>query len=195
MATQEHRRAPMGSAPIRYGDDGAVAWGAMWDTFCELAQAGGPPHRATTLLADQTSDPSSPAYQAVVAEIVRGVELVSALTAAPGPAGWVAVRCHEASMARWLCDAINQENVQARCDGAVLLVPAGERYQLNGEIKSVITAVAKTTHYWGEHLPGEVRSALWLQEGLGRLQRRIISLWKRSWLSEAVRSAEVSNSK
>jgi len=41
--------APMGSAPMRYADDGRVAWDQMWTDFCDLALAGGPPHRDSVL--------------------------------------------------------------------------------------------------------------------------------------------------
>jgi hypothetical protein len=34
----------MSSAPLRYRADGSVDWGNMWDSFCELAREGGPPH-------------------------------------------------------------------------------------------------------------------------------------------------------
>ena len=35
----------MGSAGLKYGPDGRVAWDEIWTTFCDLALAGGPPHR------------------------------------------------------------------------------------------------------------------------------------------------------
>ncbi len=39
----------MGSAGLRYGPDGKVAWDEIWTTFCDLALAGGPPHRGKLL--------------------------------------------------------------------------------------------------------------------------------------------------
>jgi hypothetical protein len=39
----------MGSAGLKYDADGRVAWNEMWATFCDLAMAGGPPHRGTLL--------------------------------------------------------------------------------------------------------------------------------------------------
>ena len=73
--------APMGTAPMRYGDDGQVAWNEMWTDFCDLALAGGPPHRGTLL------EPASPeqvradqaSYTRVVAEIERGLQLLGVL--------------------------------------------------------------------------------------------------------------------
>jgi sirohydrochlorin cobaltochelatase len=55
-------------------------------------------------------------------------------------------------------------------------VPVGDYYTVKGEIKNVITAVAKTTHYWGEHLPPEVKQTLAIQAklaGIGRWLRRL----------------------
>ena len=40
---------PMGSAGLKYGPDGKVAWDEIWGSFCDLAMAGGPPHKGTLL--------------------------------------------------------------------------------------------------------------------------------------------------
>jgi sirohydrochlorin cobaltochelatase len=169
--------APMAPARMRYNDDGSAAWGEMWDSYCLLALDGGPPHRATLLRAEPTSDVAGGDYQRAVAEIVRGIGLVSGLPAAPAAPGLVAVACQTAGMARWLADAIGEENVEARARGTTLLVPAGASYTLTGEIKNVITAVAKTTHYWREHLPLEVKQALEVQERFGGVRD-----WFGGWL-------------
>ncbi len=178
----DNKRAPMASAPMKYRPDGQVDWGTMWETFCLSARDGGPPHRGTMLYAEQHSDPHSPAYQAVVAEIVRGIAAVSGLAARPAGPGWVAVDCTSAAMARWLAESIEMEHVQTRCEGRLLFVPAGASYGLTQEIKNVITVVAKSTHYWNEHLPTEVRHALLFQDRLGQSLQRI-----RHWLEEALR--------
>lgn len=107
------------------------------------------------------------------AEVRRGVTAVSGLPAVAGPAGWVALRCGSAAMARWLAEAITRENVQARADGRDLLVPVGADYTLDGEIKSVVTVVAKTTDYWFNHLSPDVRRALAMSATLGRWQARV----------------------
>src|SRR4051812_12290532 len=65
----------MASAPIVYGEDGAVAWNQMWDSYCVLASAGGPPHRGQMLFAPRMEDPTSPAYQKVCEELIRGILL------------------------------------------------------------------------------------------------------------------------
>jgi hypothetical protein len=146
--------APMGTAPMRYNDQGQVAWEQMWTHFCDLALAGGPPHRGTLL------EPASPeqvrtdpaSYTRVVAEIERGLQLVTGLpivhTEQPG---WVGVQCHDEEMALWLLRAIIVENVCVRREGKVLYLPAGPDFQLEKEIKNVITVLAKTHHYWSEH--------------------------------------------
>lgn len=170
-------RVPMASAPMKYLPDGAVDWGSMWDSFCVLAQEGGPPHRGTMLCAQEDADPNSERYRFAVNEIIRGIKAVSGLNAAPAAPGWIAVGCASASMARWLAEAIAQENVQARCQGVLLLVPVGDYFSPKGEIKNVITAVAKTSHYWQEHLPAEVKQTLAWQEQMAELKR-----WVKSWL-------------
>ncbi|GAC1385737.1 MAG: hypothetical protein NVSMB42_05510 [Herpetosiphon sp.] len=173
MNDEINRRAPMASAPLKYSDDGAVDWGSMWDTFCVLAQEGGPPHRSTLLQPGDDADPTSTAYQWVVAEIIRGIAAVSALPAEPASPGWIAVHCSSAAMAHWLATAIQEENVMARAEGTTLFVPAGQHYTLTGEIKNVVTAVAKTTHYWVDHLPPDVQRAMALEAQLKRIKTRV----------------------
>ena len=164
-----NRAAPMPSAPMRYGDDGSVQWDDMWDTFCELAQTGGPPHRAELLLAQVQVDVTRPSYQVAASEIVRGVQLVSGLRAWQHSPGWIALQCESPAHAHWLCEAGMAENVQTRAVGDVLLLPCGEHYALTGEIKNVVTVVAKTTHYWREHLMSEVKSALAVEQFFARV--------------------------
>lgn len=173
MVNEVDKRAPMASAPMNYRSDGSVDWGNMWDSFCALAQDGGPPHRGTMLYAQEDADLDNPVYQGVVAEIVRGIAEVSGLVATTAEPGWIAVQCQNAGMAHWLGDAISQENVQTRVKGAVLFVPAGSYFSVKGEIKNVITAVAKTTHYWWAHLPPEVKSTLSLQVLLAGWKARV----------------------
>lgn len=179
---ESDRRAPMAPAPMKYDDDGSVAWGEMWDSFCILALDGGPPHRATLLRGEPGANPQSTGYQTAAAEIMRGVPLVSGLPVSRAATGWLAVRCHSAGMAQWLADAIIEENVEARAKGETLYLPCGEHFTIKGEIKNVITAVAKTTHYWREHLPPEVKQTLELQARLGGVKD-----WFVGWLRRAPR--------
>jgi hypothetical protein len=147
--------APMSAAPFCYTDDGQVAWDQMWTDFCDLAAIGGPPHRGTLLEpvspVEVGSDPET--YAHVVAEIERGIQLVTSLTTLRSPIpGWVGVECEDEMMAIWLQQAILAENVSVRRDGTKLYLPAGPTFQLKAEIKNVITVIAKTHHYWQEHL-------------------------------------------
>lgn len=145
----------MGTAGVRYGPDGRIAWDQMWGSFCDLALAGGPPHKGTLLEPappdEIEADPA--AYAAVVAEICRGIMMVTDLAPAPSPnPGWVSIECPTHGMAAWLLRAIAMENVAVRADGRVLELPAGPNYRLHKEIKNVITVIAKTAHYWVGHM-------------------------------------------
>ena len=159
-ATVVDPRAPMSSAPMKFDPQGQVDWGNMWDSFCVLAQAGGPPHRGTRLEPRPAPKTADPSYAWASAEISRGITAVSGLLVRTAEPGWLAVECGSAGMARWLADAIEAENVAARAEGEQLWVPVDGSFRLDGEIKNVITVVAKTTHYWQQHLPAETKQTL-----------------------------------
>jgi len=149
--------APMAAAPFVWRQDGRPDWGAMWTTFCELALYGGPPHRGeeNPLRAPEVSPEASAADREMVEEIRRGIwETTGLFTEAAGP-GWIAVTCRSRRMAAWLCAAIILENVEARCEEERLLLPAGPGYQLQDQVKSVITVAAKTHHYWQAHIAAQ----------------------------------------
>lgn len=152
----------MGTAALVYGQDGKVAWDDVWGSFCELAMAGGPPHKGRLLQAATAEEVAAEPllYRRVVDEICRGIRMVSDLAVMPSPVpGWVRVACDSAVTAGWLARAIVMENVSARCEGTWLDLPAGPHYRVEKEIKNVITAVAKTGHYWLEHvLAGQQKS-------------------------------------
>ena len=146
----------MGSAALQYDADGAVAWDRIWGSFCDLAMAGGPPHKGTLLKpgTQEEVDAQFGRYDAVVEEICRGIRMVTGLRAYPSPdVGWVNVTCTGDTMADWLRRAIVMENVAARRAGAVLALPAAPHFRLEKEIKNVITVIAKTAHYWLGHIP------------------------------------------
>ena len=150
----------MGSAKLKYGPDGRVAWGEIWTTFCHLALAGGPPHRGRLLepvpVAEAEADRG--ALEKVVAEIERAIGLTTELTAVRSDCpGWVAVRCHDEDMAAWLQRAIVTENVIARREGDKLFVPAGPQFRIEKEIKNVVVCLAKTCHYLLDHLEPDQR--------------------------------------
>lgn len=145
----------MGSAGLKFGSDGRVAWNEIWGTFCDLAMAGGPPHKGTFLEpASRAAVNAQPIrYAQVSEEICRGVSLVSGLAARRSPVpGWVRVACDSEVTAAWLLRAILMENVAARADGQALDLPAAPHFRLEKEIKNVVTVVAKTCHYWMGHV-------------------------------------------
>ncbi|GAC1584682.1 MAG: hypothetical protein NVS4B1_25830 [Ktedonobacteraceae bacterium] len=152
---QKVSSAPMGSGPMQYAEDGQVAWDEMWTSFCDLALAGGPPHRDTLLEPVPPDEVRSDmtGYERVLAEIERGLRLVTGLPIVRSERlGWIGVQCDNEEMALWLLRAIIVENVCVRREGATLFLPAGPNFQLEKEIKNVITVVAKTHHYWMEHM-------------------------------------------
>lgn len=155
--------APMKSAPLRYDREGNVAWDRIWGSFCDLALAGGPPHKGTLL------EPATPEqiaaqpdrYDAVVYEIRRGIGLATELEAKPSPIpGWVRVSCLGPGMAGWLLRAIVMENVAVRADGSQLDLPASPAFRLEKETKNVVTVIAKTCHYWLGHMSREQRDRI-----------------------------------
>jgi sirohydrochlorin cobaltochelatase len=144
----------MGSARIEVGADGKVPWDKIWTSFCDLALAGGPPHRGKLLEAVTSEECASKmeSYESVVAEIERGIQIVTGLTTVRSESlGWVGVECDDQQMAAWMMRAIIVENVMVRRQGSVIYLPAGPEFQLTKEIKNVITSVAKTVHYWRDH--------------------------------------------
>jgi len=145
----------MGSAGLKFAPDGQVAWNEMWATFCDLAMAGGPPHKGALLEpAPRAAVEAAPErYRHVTDEMCRGITMVTDLGAYPAPVpGWVHVDCFSEAMAGWLLRAIVMENVSARTEGLVLALPAGPDYRLEKEIKNVVTVIAKTCHYWTGHM-------------------------------------------
>src|SRR5205085_2077291 len=99
-------------------------------------------------------------YNAVTEEIVRGVTLVTGLSASAAEPGWVQVACRSRGMAGWLVRAIVMENVVARHDSQTLYFPADPDFRLEKEIKNVITVVAKANHYWTNHMSADRQSAM-----------------------------------
>jgi sirohydrochlorin cobaltochelatase len=153
--TDDVQPVSMGSAPLAFDVDGNVAWDRMWGSFCDLAMAGGPPHKGK-LLEPGTSESilAEPTrYAEVCDELVRGIGLAARLQAAPSSSpGWLRVRCRNHTMAEWLLRAITMENVSVRLEESAVLLPAGPAFRIEKEMKNVITVTAKTTHYWSGHL-------------------------------------------
>ncbi len=153
--TDEVNPQSMGSASVYSDQFGKVAWDDIWTSFCDLAMAGGPPHRGRLLeaITAEQANANLLAYDEVVREIRRGIEMVTGLqTVLADSLGWVGVICDDEAMAVWLMRAIIVENVMVRREGSVLFLPAGPEFKVKKEIKNVITSVAKTVHYWRAHL-------------------------------------------
>ena len=151
----------MGSAGLKFAPDGKVAWDEIWTTFCDLALAGGPPHRGTLLAPASSEDvfAAPELYQAVVEEIGRGIWMTTGLPVLPHIApGWVGVRCSSEEMAAWLVRAVTVENVTAQREREMLYLPAGPQFRLGKEAKNVVVALAKTCHYWTDHMPARERT-------------------------------------
>jgi hypothetical protein len=147
---------PMRSAGLKFDADGRVAWDEIWGSFCDLAMAGGPPHKGALL------EPGAPdavaadraRYDEVAAEICRGITLATDLEARPSPdPGWVRLTSLNDGMGGWLLRAIVMENVAVRVQGALVDLPAAPHFRLDKEIKNVVTVAAKTCHYWLGHMP------------------------------------------
>ncbi|MGE3960363.1 MAG: hypothetical protein AB7F65_01610 [Dehalococcoidia bacterium] len=145
----------MAAADVLYTEDGRPDWGSMWESFCELAYFGGPPHRGPDSRVRAPSELPAPVpgeFDAI-AEIRRGIYMTTGLFSEPADEpGWLAISCRTRQMAAWMCACIILENVDARLDEQDrLLVPAGPQFTLKDEVKSVVTVVAKVAHYWQMH--------------------------------------------
>ena len=142
----------MSSAPFVWRADGRPDWGSMWTTFCELALFGGPPQRGPeSALQASASGACDPA---MVAEIRRGIWETTGLYAESSEPGRLVVSCDSPAMAQWMAEAIALENVEARAEEDRIVLPAGPGYRIDDEVKSIITVVAKTHHYWQAHIMG-----------------------------------------
>ncbi len=147
--------APMGAADLVYDQEGKVAWDQIWGDFCDLAWAGGPPHRATLLQKGNETEikENELSYKDVIDELARGLIMVTGWPVwKNGPAGNIGLVCPDPDAAEWLYTAISAENIDVHIfKDNILLLPAGPDFRIEFEIKNVITSVAKTHHYWTEH--------------------------------------------
>lgn len=147
--------APMGAADLIFDAEGRVVWDQIWGDFCDLALAGGPPHRGTLLepVAPETVHANRQRYLEVLAELERGIRMITKLPVVMSQSPcWIGLQCTDEAMALWLLRAIVVENISVRREGTVLYFPAGPDFRLEYEIKNIITVVAKTHHYWTEHI-------------------------------------------
>ena len=114
----------MGSAALKYDADGQVAWDEMWGSFCDLAMAGGPPHKGTLLEPGNEADIDAQfgRYDAAAEEICRGIRMVTGLRSYISPTpGWVSRDVSTAT--RWPagCFARSSWRTSRRAAGAPIL--------------------------------------------------------------------------
>jgi sirohydrochlorin cobaltochelatase len=144
----------MSSAPFVWREDGRPDWGGMWTSFCELALFGGPPQRGPESALRAPAGDVVHSDREMLVEMRRGIWETTGLYAESTEPGWLTVTCDSVEMAAWMAEAIVLENVAARVDEDRLLLPAGPDYRLKDEVKSIVTVVAKTHHYWQAHVLG-----------------------------------------
>lgn len=148
----------MAAGDMIYTDEGLPDWGSMWESFCELAFFGGPPHRGIESMVVVSPEgrmipgPVAGEFDPI-AEIRRGIFMTTGLFSEPAvEPGWLAISCRTRQQAAWMCACIILENVDARLDDQDrLLVPAAADFALQDQVKSVVTVVAKVAHYWQMH--------------------------------------------
>jgi hypothetical protein len=145
----------MGSVGLKYDKEGRVAWDEIWTTFCDLAMAGGPPHRGKFLAPTNPADVSKDLEKskAIASEIMRGIQLTTGMKASiDDEINSVLLECESETMGAWMHRAIVAENVFADHLGNVVRLPSGPDFRIEKEIKNVIVCVAKTWHYWDGHM-------------------------------------------
>lgn len=145
----------MGSAGMKYDANGRVAWDEIWTTFCDLAMAGGPPHRGKFLCPTNPSDSLKDLEKAkaVASEIQRGIALTTGMKAFfDDHLNWVFLECESKNMAAWMHRAIVAENVFADHQENIVRLPSGPGFRVEKEIKNVIVCIAKSWHYWDGHM-------------------------------------------
>ncbi len=146
----------MAAADMTYDAEGRPNWAAMWESFCELAFFGGPPHRgedsAVRAIAEIPRVEETGGIDPIN-EIRRGIFLTTGLFSELSDLpGWLAISCKSSKQAAWMCACVVLENVEARLDDeGRLLVPASPSFTVKDQVKSVVTVVAKVNHYWEMH--------------------------------------------
>jgi hypothetical protein len=140
------------SVPLLYRQDGKPDWGAMGGSFDKLALYGGPPQREPDRALDAPNpDGDLMVLNEKILEQRHGIFEMTGLYSEPAPPSWLAVSCRSRRMAAWMCAAIILENVAAKCEEEVLYVPASPHFEIEDEVRSVVTVVAKVNHYWQTH--------------------------------------------
>lgn len=154
------QRSAVTAVDFAWLENGRPDWNAIWLSAGDLALFGGAPARSTSAALHHVIDTRVLAEDFdAVGEVRHGIFETTGLYAEPADEGWLAVTCESTTMAAWLAAAIILENVDARFDEERLLVPASPSFALTDEVKSVVVVVAKTHHFWLEHVAGGVQAA------------------------------------
>ncbi len=152
MTPQPSKNVPMASAPFVYDENGNVAWNKMWDSYCNLAIEGGPPHRGDMLNSKGTSnDFNSENYKNAVTEIERAFNMIVPYKHKSLNNGYMQVTLNSEHMAKWFCEIINKENVECQVNNKNIFLPVNDDFTLEKEIKNVVTVLGKAFHYWSKH--------------------------------------------
>ena len=152
----------MGSAALQFASDGSIAWDQIWRGFCDLAIAGGPPHKGRLLAPSAETANDAASLDRAQAELLRGLRLAAGMQAEPSPrAGFVRVHGLSPTFAGWLLRSITLENVAVyQAERGTIDLPCDASFRVEKEIKNVVTVAAKTAHYWHGHMPEEQRTAI-----------------------------------
>lgn len=146
------KNMPMSSAPFIYDENGKVAWDKMWDSYCDLAIEGGPPHRNEKLISKgSNNDLNSVGYRKAVSEVLRAFSLIIPYKHVSTDKGLVEIILPNSNVANWFCQIINSENVECNVEGNKIYLPVNDDFTLEKEIKNVVTVVGKAFHYWSRH--------------------------------------------
>lgn len=150
---EKAKNAPMSSAPFVYDKYGNVEWDKMWDSFCVLAENGGPAHRATILSSKGIQNNiDSDEYKKSAEEIINAIKKVSGYQAWDNRDGWIGIKLFNKNVAKWYSKIINSENVECKVEGSSIFLPVNDDFSLEKEIKNVVTVIAKSSDYWKFHM-------------------------------------------
>lgn len=152
----QDKKAPMAAAPMKYDENGKPIWDQMWDDFCGLAAEGGPSHKETKdrILFDK--EQTEVKDQNKLNELVRGLKLLKAKTVETGR-NLVKIDLGYKYKADWYAKVINLENVSAKVEESKLILPYSDKFDIEKEIKSLLTVWGKANHYWNNHRPVSIR--------------------------------------
>lgn len=147
------KSAPMSAAPILYDKEGKIDWGKMWTSYCTLARDGGPSHRGKeqSIVKKDLIDVNNVNFRKVMAEAKRGARQVVHYPVAEYTGGWLTLKLKSTNMAKWFAGVINEENVEAKALGIYLCLPINDDFDIEHDVKSIITVIGKATHYWENH--------------------------------------------